>query len=261
MYYRKYFKGAVSASNTTKSIPKRYGTTSKATAYANQTIVLNNAIKETLQDCGINVNFDEDDFQLWVEGLPLSIYFTSATAYSIFSPFNDTAFSIANGANYIPFSGVNYEFYITVKGEPKNLFDVYIGFYSTPGTMNTSYGFSICKAKGIKENVELVGTSKPRSGSMFMFKKIDDGVELVYPGIAVTATMAIGYSITNDVELSEGGKTIPLIQNVFANGFFRIEDCFFGYGGLSEDNFYNIDGDIYYKRDSYSIIKCTTILQ
>lgn len=259
MFYRKYFNGTIASSSTTKVVPYCYGITNTKTIYVNQTDVLLDAMKDVLETCGCEVVIDKTNYLIWINGLPLSLTFTSSQVMSCYFPFASSYLFSASGTSYEPFSGTDYKFYITVKGDPDGILDVYIGSYSSPATTNTSYSFSIGKGKDVRNNQDVRFVSLARSDSLYYFYKKVNEVTLV-DGKTTPTTLTCGYAIGNDVDLTQSGQTIPLVENVTQNGFFKISNCFFGHSSLSRDTFYNIDGEVYYVRSDYLLVKCSNII-
>lgn len=260
MFYRKYFEGTIASASVTKgSMPSYYGATTVKTVYVNQTDVVLNAMKDVLETCGCDVIIDKDKYFIWINGVPISITFTSATVMSCFIPFLNTALFSASGASNHPFNGTDYKFYITVKGDPDGILDVYIGSNSTPASVNTTYSISIGKGKDVRNNNDVGFVSLARSDSVYYFYKKDGEVTLV-DGKTTPTTVSPGYAIANDADLTQSGQTIPLVENVMQNGFLRINNCFFGHSSLSSDTFYNIDGEVYYERSNLLLVKCSNII-
>lgn len=262
MYYRKNFSGAVESTNVTKIIPYSFGSNSTCTIYVNQNNVINNALKEILTECGCVCVYDEDTALLWIDGFPLSIQVYATSYYRIVLPLTTTALVnvTSTTSTYAFFSGVNYNFYITVKGDPDGILDVYIGTYAAPTAVNTAYSFSIGKGKDLRDNSSIFTLSLARNYGMYVYKRTEEGIE--YPeGLTSASSLVFGFAITSNTGLNENGNKIVLVSEIAQTGAFALNQCYLGNAALSNDNFYDIGGSIYYVRDNYNIVKCTNTIQ
>lgn len=259
MYYRKLFSGTVVNTSDRRSVNTTYGQTGTYSCYSNQTDVLNQALVDVLTTCGCNCSYNQETGYLWIDGFPLSIYFTSGTYYRVMVPFSTNTLVSVSAATYAPFSGTAYQFYITVKGDPDGILDVYIGTYSSPALANNSYSFSIGKGVDLRNKSRIFTLSLARNNNVYVYKKAEDKITLP-DGMTALVALTFGFQLTNNSELNENGNKIVLVSNIAQTGMFALDQCYFGCQALSADNFYNIDGAIYYVRDNYTIVKCTNTI-
>lgn len=260
MYYRKLFSGTVANTSDRRTANAAFGQTGAYSIYSNPTDVLNQALMEVLTTCGCGCSYEQETGYLWIDGFPISIYFSSATYYQVRIPFSTNTLVNVSATTYAPFSGTAYQFYITVKGDPDGILDVYIGTYSSPATMSTSYSFSIGKGKDLRNQDRVFTLSTARNYGMYVYKKTEDGIALP-DGMTAPAMLNFGFQLTSNTELNESGNKIVLVSSIAQTGMFALDQCFLGCQALSADYFYDIDGAIYYARDNYTIVKCTNTVR
>lgn len=254
MYHRKYFEGTIDSS-TAKTVEAN-AWFPRMTVFTNQTNILNEAIRSTLIECDCECTYDMDSCILTINGLPLLILPAATGSYSVFRPNNATAFvASANTTQVVLFSGLNYRFSITVKGDPSGILDVYIGAYQNP--MATNPLFSIGKGKDLRNNAEILTVGNPAitNTSMYIYNKKD----ITFPsGINGTLTYVFGFVITNYPDLNSYGTKIVLINCIDQSGCFSLNNCYYGNGCLGIGQFYNIDGTVYYSKNNTTLVKCIT---
>ena len=68
--------------------------------------------------------------------------------------------------------------------------------------------------------------------------------------------MVFGGVITSIDDLNNGGTEVTLVECVAQPGRFKLDNSYFGNNVLSNNEFYNIGGEIYYKISSNILIKC-----
>jgi hypothetical protein len=258
MYYRKYFEGTVPSTETTKSV-KFGGGTSTYTAYVNRSIVLGKAVEETLKAVGLNAYYDTEDFILYLNkldktGVGLISNNVGNPYYYVYDDAVSAAFSSISNSNsgYLPFSGINYKFYVSLIGEPTTLFSVAIGGYSYPAT--TAFGgitFGYGLNKKTEKEIFLYGGSF-FSGTTPNFRlKNTDGTRDEYNSIVVNITF-------QTLQLNGYINGVVLKEIFDTTGMYTINDCYMGCKTLSAGttSFYSINGVEYYCPNAYFIIKC-----
>lgn len=260
MYYRKLFSGTVANTSDRRTANVVFGQTGTTNIYSNQTDVLNHALMEVLETCGYSCSYEQETGYLRIDGFPMSIYFPSTTYYQVRIPFSTNTLVNVSTATYAPFSGTAYQFYITVKGDPDGILDVYIGTYSSPAAMNSSYSFSIGKGKDLRNQDIIFTLSTARNYGMYAYKKTADGIALP-EGLTAPVALNFGFQLTYNADLSESGNKVVLVSNIAQTGMFALDQCFLGCQALNADYFYDINGAIYYVRDNYTIVKCTNTIQ
>lgn len=280
MNYRKYFSGTVDATTTTN----RYymgvdkvatGTTIASGHIKNRTDVIGNALVSTFQDIGYpNAYWDSTSGYFFVDktnsncGLYLSFTYLSFTGSSFArdlgfdagdtylnrKTFTTTTLSTSNN----PFSNTDnsaasYAFYVTVIGEPKGTFAVFIGAY----TSHASTG-------GITF-VLSIGTDKRDDSAVFCFNEtlvnLQDMFVMKYSNArpisnAITATAFVTYSfLTRTTTLTVIDELIVLVPIIFDVGFVILNNTYVK-PNIS-NGWYEIDGDMYYV-NNYYMTKCIT---
>lgn len=244
MYYRKYFAGSVENANLTRSTVWIENNTNK-TEYYVQSDVVCRAIKDTLEDMGITCTYTSENSVLVIDGLTVQILRYSSYLYC-----NANGICIGYLGNS-PFSGNNYKFYITLKGDIDSVLYICIGYYSNP--TNELGGFMIGKGKDLKDNSQIRVASTYddiKSYSRFYIIKNDEILE------CYKQKVVFGGSIASIADLNNGGTEVTLVECVAQPGRFKLDNCYFGNDVLSNGEFYNIGGGIYYKLSNNILIKC-----
>ena len=277
MYYRKYFSGSVDASTTTTQYYMGLNKVATGTAYQynyikNRSDVVGNAIVSTLKDVGYPnaywdstsgyVFFDKTKsrcgFYLavqssymyasggYVDGSHNYIY---ANGYSSGSNIYSRGVS-AYPSNY-PFaqSGAvvsDYAFYVTVKGEPKGLFEICIGAYSNH-SLETGMVIAFCCGTDKRDNSALFGFTFFGSGNYsFVMQK--------YSTADITGYGNVSFAM--NASLTIYNEMVVLIPIFFKYGYIFLNNTYFN-PGLST-GWYEIDGDTYWAYANYWITKCIT---
>ena len=148
MYYRKYFSGTIS-SNTDYRATLSIDNNVNQNNYYNQTAVVCQAIKSTFEDVGILCEYDAETHVFQIERISLQILCTTNSGWINY---------FANGKNignhsYTPFSGTNYKFYVTLKGDKDGILQVFIGYYNNPAA--ETYGFAIGKGIDLRDGQDI----------------------------------------------------------------------------------------------------------
>lgn len=275
MNYRKYFSGTVDATTTTN----RYymgvdkvatGTTIASGHIKNRTDVIGNALVSTFQDIGYpNAYWDSTSGYFFVDktnsncGLYLSftgssfardLGFDFGSTYLNRKTFTATTLSTSNN----PFSNTgnsaaSYAFYVTVVGEPKGTFAVFIGAY-------TSHAYT-----GGITFVLSMGTDKRDDSAVFCFNETLTNLEAMFVmkysnarpiSNATTASAFVAYSfLTHTTTLIVVDELIALVPIIFNVGFVILNNTY-----VKPDisnGWYEIDGDMYYV-NNYYMTKCIT---
>lgn len=245
MYYRKYFSGTIS-SNTDYRATLSIANNVNQNNYYNQTAVICLAIKSTLEDVGILCEYDAETHVLQIEGISLQILCTTSAGYIAYS-----ANGISIGSqSYSPFSGTNYKFYVTLKGDKDGILQVFIGQYSNPTVEN--YGFAIGKGIDLRDGQDIrvvFGGSIGGIGGGYILK--DDAILSEYKN-----SVSFGQKMTHYNNLNDNGKEVTLVECVAQPGRFKLKNCYFGQTNLTVNEFYNIGGDIYYYMSQNILVKC-----
>ncbi len=266
MYYRKYFSGDIDDTTITTSV--KFGNDiSNTTVYVNQSIIIGNAIADTLKDIGVDAQYNEETFILHFNKKydhGVYIFFTAQNSYTMALYSNEIGLTNKSNssASYplfsIPYGSQSgsYKFYITLKGEPKTMMLSEIGYYANPS--KGSYFFIWGYCNDIRYNKKLflwnasAALGSARSGKYYV-RNIDSTLVEGYTGTTAQVNFRIIRLNSNDA------NTLPLINLFSYDGFFILENCFFGTSQISStDTFYLIDEEEYYILDDYTIIKCKT---
>lgn len=252
MYFRKYFAGNIESNSVTSTI-KSISNNANITTYINQTKVLCNAIFETLLEAGISCQYNEENYTVIVDGLPVQFLVTVSSGIAYCHVKGVTGFYFTgNGASVVPFNGLNYRFYITLKGDIDSFLKIFIGTYNSPSV--ESYGIAIGKGIDLRDEVEIrvinnVSAFKASNSYGFIIK--EGNVLADY-----TSTVSFGFQIANVSALNNSGLEVTLTEAMSQAGRFKLNNCYFGNAALAEDYFYNIGGDIYYAVNNLLLAKC-----
>lgn len=246
MFYRKYYEGTVASYSTkiTKTIAGK-----SRTIYTNQTDVIGEALKDTLQDCGLEVTYV--DYMLTVEGLQICILYTGTNTYYGYTKCGKQFIYGQSGTGWQPFDNYgSYKFYITIKGDPRGAFQIHIGTYSNPADIGRY--FIIYNAKYFKNGARAFIVSDS-SGSAY---PIDENNN-IFNDFTGNFTTPISLGSVPKV-FSEDLNYYPLIPASFY-GVFIIDNCYMVDTNLTEDTFYSINGEIYYcAKGKRFLVKCIT---
>lgn len=261
MFYRRLFSGSVANYNERRNASVAYGQSGTISIFSSQTDVLNQALEEVLSTCGYTCSYDQETGYLWIDGFPMSIYFTTGCYYRVCLPFSSNMLVNVSNTTNSPFSSsaTAYQFYVTVKGDPDGVLDVYIGTYASPATTNATYSFSIGKGKDLRDQSSIFTLSTARNYGMYVYKKTEDGIALP-EGLMAPVMLNFGFTLTSNVDLTQSGNKIVLVSSIAQTGIFTLDQCYFGCQAFTADCFYNIGGSIYYVRDNYTIVKCTNAI-
>lgn len=248
MYYRRYFAGTI-ASNTQYRSAKVISTGGNTQNYYNQTDVLLSAIKQTLEDVGIQCEYGDSDGILVIDGVTVQLIAYSSNSYLNINA-NGIQCGLLNSGSYLPFSGLNYKFYVTLKGNVDGILQIFIGTYNTP--QYETYGFIIGKGTDLRDSTEIrvVCAGVISTLSSFYILKNDRILE------GYNTVIEFGQALTNVPALNNNGTDVTLVECVAKPGRFKINNCYFGNACLTVNNFYNIGGDVYYTMTANILVKC-----
>ncbi len=244
MYYRKYFAGSVENANLTRSTVWISNNVSR-TEYYVQSDVVCRAIKETLEDMGITCTYASENSVLVIDGFAVQVL-----RYSSYLYYNANGIDIGYLGN-TPFSGNNYKFYITLKGDIDSVLYICIGYYSAPSS--ELGGFMIGKGKDLKDNSQIrvaAAYDDVKSYSRFFIIKNDEILK------SYKQKVVFGGVLTSITDLNNGGTEVTLVECVAQPGRFKLDNSYFGNAVLLNEEFYNIGGEIYYKLSNNILIKC-----
>lgn len=244
MYYRKYFAGTMESYTTYESI-LNIAVNRNFNRYVYQTEVLCEAIKSTLEGAGITCTYNPETNIFNIGGLSVQIYVYNQNGNIGFYANGMTIYE--NNSSAIPFSGLNYKFYVTLRGDVDSVLDICIGAFSDPKT--EQYGISVGKGTDLKDGsqIYLMGSLANAYSAQFYIIKEDkifaDFQSLITFGGEITYVSSLGNDIT-------------LIECIAQPGRFKLNNCYFGNQSLSVLEFFNIGGEIYYKRSKNILVKC-----
>lgn len=249
MYFRKYFEGTISNSNSYGNIYIN-GASTTVRAYINQTDVINAAIAETLSAAGIESTYGgtADKCILQIAGIPVQFIAVSNMGNPSLYVKGKTSFIYSTTTSYSVFSGTSYKFYVSLVGDPKGILTVYLGYYSGPAALGT--GIMIARITDLRDGSKKLGISGAASQSIYIYDEAGEKL----PEIETVAFT----NLLNNQALTQSGALIPLIEAIDSTGFFRIDQCYKGHAALTANNFYNIGGDIFMQLGGYYLVKCTT---
>lgn len=275
MNYRKYFSGTVDATTTTNryymGVDKVATGTSIASGHIkNRTDVIGNALVSTFQDIGYpNAYWDSTSGYFFVDktnsncGLYLSftgssfardLGFDFGSTYLNRKTFTATTLSTSNN----PFSNTgnsaaSYAFYVTVIGEPKGTFAVFIGAYTSHASV-----------AGITF-VLSIGTDKRDDSAVFCFNETYTNLQAMFlmtysnakpiSKATTPAEFTLDAFLTGTTALTVLNEQIVLIPVIFIMGFVILNNTYVK-PNIS-NGWYEIDGDMYYV-NSYYMTKCIT---
>lgn len=247
MYYRRYFAGTIASNTAYKTITGIGG--GNIYNYYNQTDVLLSAIKQTLEDVGIQCECSEAEAILVIDGVTVQVgCYQSAGGIKI--SINGKSITDYNGAGYIPFSSTSYRFYITLKGDIDGILQIYIGAHSTP--QQESMGIAIGKGVDLRDGTEIRVVAAGGITNINSFYVLKNNRILD----EYNNTVVFGIQISNIAGLNNNGAEATLVECVAQPGRFKLNNCYFGNATLTANSFYNIGGDIYYVISNFILVKC-----
>lgn len=248
MYYRKYFAGSVENVSLTRTTVDISSNTNRTEYYVVDDVICR-AIKETLEDSGIACTYTSDNSTLVIDGLTVQIL---RYANSLYYNMNGLVPLIINATSLTtyPFSGNNYKFYVTIKGDSDSVLNISVGSYNAP---NAEYGLSIGKGKDLKDDQEIRAVNSLTNSMNNSLFYIIKGNQIFQE---YKNAITFGYALTSVTQLNGNGTDVTLIECVAQPGRFKLNNCYFGITYLTNNEFYNIGGDIYYKLSNNILVKC-----
>ncbi len=249
MYYRKYFAGTIESNSVYKNI-QNIATNRSTNYYYNQTDVLCAAIKSTLEEAGIACAYNPEASILNIDGVSIQIYVFNQNGYIGYYANGITLYENSlNGAN--PFSGLNYKFYVMLKGDVDSVLNIYVGKFSDPAC--ELYGISVGKGTDLKdgEQIHLVASYTNASGTSSLYVIKHDQIFADYKSAII-----FGMQLTKIMQLNGNDTEITLVECVAQPGRFKLNNCYFGSASLNNNEFYSIGGEIYYKLSNNILAKC-----
>lgn len=281
MYYSKYFEGSVEASTAATIYAPLYGREGSSSQIISSDAgklkpsVVGNAIVTTLKECGLTgARYVEDNGYLYFDyensdiGFYLCWYSTSLAVHvgykdknyghDYIDGYNDT-----NGDRYDDVSVVfnnagkltasNYKFCVTVKGDTKSMFTIYLGTYNSPTALHILGTFYFGKDK--RDDSDVLGCRYGYNPTItFMVLNAVTLLPCVFfnttSGTPGTADVATRLSLVDNwiVLIEQYMPTLP---------FIAFDDIYIDPGFNVYGQFYEIDGEIYYCYTPF-MIKCTT---
>ena len=257
MYYRRYFEGNVENPNETSS--GLFAGISYS-IYKNQSIILGNAIKQTLIDAGMNAKYDEETLMLYpnqLENTGIGIFITSFYVVNIYLQCSGGYKNTQESQSaYSPFNqgGTSYKFYVTLLGDPKNFLRINIGCFSDVGNiLKTTIYFAYGTDKRDMQKIIYIypHASGANTSTFYAMHALD--------GSAVDGLNALSTAVNfNQPAVTGTEKDIVLIDLFSQQGYFTIDDCYIGCSALTPGltSFYLINGEEYYYPTSCILVKC-----
>lgn len=245
MYYRKYFSGTVESALLTKTITTFNSGNQNHYYVIAETIC--NAIKETLEDVGISCQYDDQNSILTIDGVSVQMHCSTAT--NTYYYVNGLNLGYTSGS---PFNGNIYKFYVTLKGDVKSIINILYGCYSDPAN-EINLGTVLGKGTDLKDGKEIrvICAGVNTTSNFFILK--DNEIFKDYSNY-----LTFGQQITNIPQLNGNGSEITLVDCIAQVGRFKLNNCYFGHAALTNKEFYNIGGDIYYKLTNNILVKCSS---
>lgn len=319
MYYQKHFSGSAAATTGNLSLittDRKSGTTLQATyGSLNRSKILCNAMASTLRDCGLDA---KSAYEIGFENIPyvfldytksnigFYLYYagTSTTASTSMlrckigyrtrtqtdsyimggTSSNYTFIEVAYGNS--PFAtqsysaASEYEFAITVKGDTKSKFNIYIGTKAKPyaesyGKSNVNghicipvtrfldlatnkevWSVNCCSVTNGGDQIDTPNiTTEWRTG--FQPVKRDMSLTPAINSLASINVTTVYQILTQNNLMLQQDNFINLVPAYLLYPQFQIIDSYLYAGLPSNDEFYNINNEVYY-RCGKVLVHCTT---
>ena len=271
MNYRKYFEGTVAAATATTQYRPKTGRAGKSTEYVGTSVnmkrakVLGDAIVSTLRDCGLDAYYDEEYGYVYLDKEKSDVgFFISPQSsyiylyggfYGISSGVENIAYTTNSGGSTNasqPFANSGYltesayRFYVTVKGDPQGAFSIGIGTYSSPASMSTWMTFY----RGVdkRNDKELWGFIFGSQFSNKIYWIYADNIKPINDSISQYESVTA---------LSMMDQWVVLMEMYMKYGFIVMKNVYIDPGFGYTDQFYEIDGEVYYLYTPF-LVKCTT---
>lgn len=291
MYYSRYFEGNVGADSYTDiyapSVTDKTLTTAEVSGCGIKLrmSVIGDAIADTLKDCGLDAKYNVDAGYLYLDydnsniGFYIIPYGSGNSGLKFNEGFNNSSSSGIYGYNtqsggngityswrYSPFktdtynTAIDYKFCVTVRGDTKNMFTIYLGQYSNPTALTSTIG-TFYFGKDKSDDSDLFGYymgANPGSNVHWIYVSnllpaVYDGSSKTSPLLLVAATKLTMPSIQYNDKVY-----VVLIEQYMTNAaFIAMDDVYIDPGFNDSGQFYEIDGETYFCYTPY-FIKCTT---
>lgn len=244
MYYRKHFIGEIENSKTAKTI-KGLNNTNVSTYYLINDVICK-AIKETLEDVNISCDYDDQAYILTIDSVSVQI---------LSLPNNIISYCINNQNGGITESlvflnGDKYNFCITIKGEIDSILKISIGFYSSPESETN--GFTIGKGTDLKDGTQIRVWERNSNALNSSFFVIKDNECILNKNILFG--FQLNTTLVSSTIISQ--NEITLVECIAQIGRFKLNNCYFGNRILTNNSFYNIDGEVYFQLSNSILVKC-----
>ena len=258
----KLFSGTVST-NTTENIKNSYGMSQTTTINRERTDVLNNALVEFLDECGVEVKYDGN--YLWINGVPIVFHFyQNYCFYSCYFPFNSTAVVKGSSTTTDIFdNNNNYNFKVRLLGEPTRAFYLVISRNCTSPAFNQVFGFF--KAINFLSGRESVLYRYGASLTIYAVDIDKDGLPVDIGRNTENAIASCNLNIIS-ADYSNNPDKYPLVE--WTPAIFKVEGCYYGLpnsplpsaSGQTADaqTFIKLGDEVYYMSYQGPLIKCTS---
>lgn len=254
MYIKKRFTGTIEDNNFRESVLETNGGT--IFDYSNQSKVLRNAIVETFRSKNIECSSDEGTCIINVNGFKFDLLYTSTNVYNVRSV-GMSIFQTSAGTSYQPFNGNNYDFCITVAGDMKSAFNIFIGTYSSPESKN--YGVFIANAVNVRKKEKRIFIRKSEqvftsSGCEAYVRdtngnKVEDYVRSdgsIFDSLVKWSSEKFDYDYSYSI--SEFRKLVPLFPLFTNNKMYMFTSAYEkpNYSGVMSSEFFRVNDKLYY---------------
>ena len=256
MYFKKFFTGQIESNTERKSVVDDVGVSRND--YINQGTIVRNAVVESLVACGADAFVEGGSSVINVNGFRFSIYYVDTMKMSIYSNTASIYLCTSNSYSYQPFRDLEYRFYVTIKGNLKTSFNIYISSYTESSTSETrgigiSYVTTIIK-KQKRVVVRKIASEVADTGSVGYVRGIDgslvDGQSSSSP---LNFKISIDYS---NYEWNDLGNSIPLIPLFDLTGYCSFDGVYIRHKSLlSVKNFYNLNGRLFYAMNYHMLVE------
>lgn len=247
MYFKKFYAGQIESNTERERVVDDRG--NSIDDYINQGAVVRNAVVESLAACGAEAFVEDGSCVINVNGFRFSIYYLNTMRMAIYSN-GAIIYSPTNNDRYgQPFDNLGYKFYVTIKGNLKTSFNIYISAYNEASTYETkgigiSYVTTIIK-KQKRVIVRKVDGEKAETGSVGYIRGIDGSlVDGQSYNNQVTFKLSISFS---DYEWNDLGHSFSLIPLFDLYGYCTFDGVFIrNTNKMPVGNFYNLNDKLFY---------------
>lgn len=243
MYFRKLFTGT-KGSESSKSMVRKLGSKDNYGFYYNYTIILNNAILDTLTAVGIDASFNNSTMVLTIGGFHIQVLSAGSFAagfWEVFDCSGEYAVITSRGAigDY-----TTYNFAVTLIGEPDGMLNICIGTKASP--TDITEGICLAKISNLHTKEKLSGLG---SAYTYGFRIFDE----------LCTRKIITEDFSRYFQGSASDLMIPMQENISKTGFYKIDNAYTTNSAVVlYKNFYNIDGTLYFAPYNGCLTKCIT---